>query len=54
LLEKQVAKARGWPASLTFPEPRDDDEREALSLFIRELQQATGAKINYATEPGRA
>lgn len=54
LLQDQVAAANGWPASFVFPEPQDEAERTALSLFLAEVRNETGASIRFTTESGHA
>lgn len=53
-LVQQVEQAGGWPDRLTFPAPADDAEREALRLFITELEQETGVPVQFVTEPEQA
>lgn len=53
-LADQAQQAGGWPKSFVFPEPADDTEREALRLFVRELEQATGIAVRYTTGRGSA
>jgi hypothetical protein len=54
LLLDQIDPVKGWPASFVFPEPQDDAERTALSLFLAELENETGSPIRFTTEAGRA
>ncbi len=49
-----ATKDLAWPASFVFPEPQDDAERTALSLFLADLENETGAPIRFTTEPGHA
>jgi hypothetical protein len=51
---EQIEEAGGWPVSFTFPEPRDNDEREAFRLFIAEVERATGQTVRFTSKPGRA
>jgi hypothetical protein len=45
LLAQQVEKAGGWPEKFRFPEPTTDAERQALRLFMKEVEATTGAAI---------
>jgi hypothetical protein len=54
LLQQQVEKAGNWPVSFVFPDPASNTERTALSLFIAELEQATGKRVKFTTQPGSA
>jgi hypothetical protein len=47
LLLDQIDPVEGWPASFVFPEPQDDAERTALSLFLADLQNEIGAPIRF-------
>jgi hypothetical protein len=38
----------------TFPELENDAERKAFSLFVAEVERATGQKVKFATQPGNA
>jgi hypothetical protein len=51
---EQVEKVGGWPVSFTFPEPQDDNEREAFRLFIAEVERATGQTVRFTSKPGSA
>ncbi len=44
-LAAQVEQAGGWPAKLVLPEPADDIEREAMRLFVDEVEATTGAAV---------
>ncbi|PZR93929.1 MAG: hypothetical protein DLM68_00360 [Hyphomicrobiales bacterium] len=54
LLQQQIDPAKGWPASFVLPEPQNDAERTALSLFLAEVERETGASVKFTTEPGHA
>ncbi len=45
LLAQQVEQAGGWPKKFKFPEPVTEAEREALRLFVREVEETTGATV---------
>jgi hypothetical protein len=44
-LEQETNRLGRWPDRLRLPEPRDDIERQALELWIREIKEATGRAI---------
>ena len=50
-LRQQAERVRGWPDPLRLPIPQNDDERQALNLWIAELQRGTGAAINIVFPP---
>lgn len=54
MLQKQVEAVNGWPASFVFPEPENDAERKALALFLEMVEQETGARPKFTSEPGTA
>jgi hypothetical protein len=45
MVAQQVEQAGGWPATFKFPEPVTDAEREALRLFVLEVEQTTGVRV---------
>jgi len=51
----QVAATKdlAWPARFVFPEPQDDAERRALSLFLDDLENETGGtnQVHHGTGP---
>jgi hypothetical protein len=51
MLAQQVEKAGGWPKKFRFPEPVTDAEREALRLFMQEVEATTGVatKVTHAS-----
>jgi hypothetical protein len=51
LLQQQLQKANGWPASFVFPEPANDAERKAFSQFIALIEQTSGKKVKFTTTP---
>ena len=50
----QVEETGGWPVMFTFPEPENSAERTAFSLFIAEVERATGQAVKFTHQPGNA
>lgn len=53
-LEQETKRLGRWPDRLQLPEPRNDMERRALELWIKEIKEATGGtmRLESANRPG--
>ena len=45
LFEAQVEVTHSWPEKFHFPEPADNIEREAMRLFVEEVERKMPTRI---------
>jgi hypothetical protein len=53
LVEEQSRKSHGW-RGFGLPKPKDDIEKEAVRLFVKQIEEVTGKPVIFTKPPGRA